>query len=300
MRKIRFEKIVVSILILVLILIGVSMKKDRILDLLPESLANQGKIITANNYMVVDMKTGKKVLAKAEKEKIKPASLAKLFSLLLADKVMAPTDIVELKQENIDMVKSGCSMAYMKPGKYYAKNIYHAIIAPSGNDAIYALADHIGNKLDKNLSSSEDKVREYRKFLMNHLEHNGIRNTKLVDVTGLSDDNISSLEDVNKVVQKLLKTEWFRELTQESVVSTKTPSGKNLNLLNTNKFLDKNSNFYNPKIKAVKTGSLQNYYNMVCLYENEKSTYLILTAGSASDNFRYWDTLEVIRKIDEL
>ncbi len=300
MKKRSFTKTFFSYLFIVLILVAVFTKRDKLLDFLPDSIASSHKIITAKNYMVVDMKTGKKVIAKGEKERIKPASLTKLFSLMVANKVIGPDEIVIARKEAMDMVKPGSSMANIVPGKYYAKNIYHGIIAPSGNDTMYVLADHLGGKINKDMTKATDRVREYRKFLMEHLENNGIKNTKLVDVTGYSDDNYTNLDDVSKVVKNLLKLDWFRELSATSMVTTKTPSGKTLSLLNTNKFLDKQSSYYNPKITGVKTGSLDNYYNMVCLYENNKSTYLILIAGSASDHFRYLDSLKMVELIEKL
>lgn len=300
MKKRSFTKTFFSYLFIVLILVAVFTKRDKLLDFLPDSIASSHKIITAKNYMVVDMKTGKKVIAKGEKERIKPASLTKLFSLMVANKVIGPDEIVIARKEAMDMVKPGSSMANIVPGKYYAKNIYHGIIAPSGNDTMYVLADHLGGKINKDMTKATDRVREYRKFLMEHLENNGIKNTKLVDVTGYSDDNYTNLDDVSKVVKNLLKLDWFRELSATSMVTTKTPSGKTLSLLNTNKFLDKQSSYYNPKISGVKTGSLDNYYNMVCLYENNKSTYLILIAGSASDHFRYLDSLKMVELIEKL
>ena len=300
MKKRSFTKTFFSYLFIVLILVAVFTKRDKLLDFLPDSIASSHKIITAKNYMVVDMKTGKKVIAKGEKERIKPASLTKLFSLMVANKVIGPDEIVIARKEAMDMVKPGSSMANIVPGKYYAKNIYHGIIAPSGNDTMYVLADHLGGKINKDMTKATDRVREYRKFLMEHLENNGIKNTKLVDVTGYSDDNYTNLDDVSKVVKNLLKLDWFRELSATSMVTTKTPSGKTLSLLNTNKFLDKQSSYYNPKITGVKTGSLDNYYNMGCLYKNNKSTYLILIAGSASDHFRYLDSLKMVELIEKL
>lgn len=297
--KRRYKKLFIILIILIAVAFSIYKKQDKILDLFPDALARKSGQISASNFLVVDLKTGEKIVTKGEAERIRPASLAKLYSIYMASSLINPDSIIEVRQEAMKMVKSNSSLSNILPGKYYAKNIYHAILAPSGNDATYGLADYLGRVFDDSLTDSKERILEHTRVLNKYLKNHGFNNTYIEDPTGYCDKTYTDLNDLNKLSQALIKLDWFMELVGQSELTTKTPSGKTLTWTNTNKFLDKTSKFYNPNIHGIKTGSLSFYNNIISLYENDKSSYLIILIGSKSDDFRYTDTLNLIDEIEE-
>lgn len=296
--KKRRRYIFIKLLILILIAFSIYKVKDKVFDFVPDVFVRKSNYISANNYMVVDLNTGQIIIKKGDEDRIRPASLAKLYSLYMTANLFNSDTIIDIRKEALGMIKENSSMSNILPGRYYANNIYHAILAPSGNDAMYALADYVGGNFDPSLTNAKDRVLEFTRILNKYLKNHGFNSTYIEDVTGYCENTYTNLKDLNKVAQSLIKIKWFMNIVSHSEYTTNTPSGKSLTWLNTNKFLDENSKFFNPNIQGVKTGSLDSHKNLISLYKNDKSRYLIFVIGSKSDDFRYTDTLNLIDKIE--
>lgn len=297
--KKRNRRLLIILLLLGVLALSIYKKKYNILDLFPDVIARKSGQISASNFLVVDLNTGEKLITKGETEKIRPASLAKLYSIYMTSNLFNSDTIIDMRKEALNMAKENSSLSNILPGKYYAKNIYHAILAPSGNDAMYGLADYVGFSFDDSLKEPEERILEYTRILNKYLKNQGFNNTYIEDVTGYCEKTYTDLNDLNNLVQSLIKIDYFWDLVSKAQVTTICPSEKSLTWLNTNKFLDENSKFYNPNIHGIKTGSLGFYNNIISLYENDKSRYLIFVIGSKSDDFRYTDTLNLIYEIEK-
>ncbi|MDO5027330.1 MAG: serine hydrolase [Tissierellia bacterium] len=270
--------------------------EERLLGFFPNEVFTDTGIISAENFAVVDLETDEVLAAKKAKEKISPASLSKLFSIYMVDDLFNLDDKIEVSQEAMNLVGENSSLANILPGTYYLENIYHAILAPSGNDAMYALANFVGGYFDEDLTECQDRVIAYRTKLNLFLQANDFMATRIKDVTGYSRETYTNIEDLIDLSKELIKKEWFIKLVSQAEYVSMTPSGKYLSWLNTNKFLDSNSEFYNPNIKGIKTGSLENYKNIISLYEKDGKKYLIIVIGAKSDELRYTDTLNLVEK----
>lgn len=74
-------------------------------------------------------------------------------------------------------------------------------------------------------------------------------------------------------------------------------SGHTNTWVNSNQQLDEGSVYYDPHVKGLKTGSLDDYYCLITLYEDGEEKYLIGVFGSPTDHGRYEDTASVIEKL---
>lgn len=284
------------IIVIILVLLLLYKYKEKTMEFIPSLLLIDKDNISAQAYGVIDLKTGRMLAAKGEKEQVKTASLAKLFSIHMVNGLKYMDSYIEISQDNLDLVGHNSSMSNLLPGTYFLENIYHAILAPSGNDAMYALADNIGKDMNPELETCQDRLDEYTQALNKFIKEEGFLNTSIKDVTGYYGKTYSCVEDLSKLSQELLKKKWFRNMTGQYQYLSRTPSGKSLVWDNTNKFLNPDSKFYNPNIHGIKTGSLENYKNIISLYEDEQSSLLIIVIGSKTDDLRYEDTLNLIEK----
>ena len=214
------------------------------------------------------------------------ASLTKLFDIEYAITKVKLDEIVEVNQELLDLVPKGSSLANLRPGKYSAKQIMQAMLVPSGNDAAYALAYHVGKKgLGKGYSTKE-YLSYFTKGLNEFIKKQGYSKTKLYDPSGFSIQAYTNLDDINKVTLKLLEYDFIKECIGKSEFTIQTPQG-DFTWKNSNKFLDKKSAFYNKNVKGVKTGTMADSYSIVVLYEKNGKNYLITCLASHYDEDRY-------------
>lgn len=84
------------------------------------------------------------------KEKVKlptAASLTKLYDIEYAMTRVKLEGIVDVNQEVLDLVPAVYLLANLIPGEYTVKQLMQGMLVPSGNDAAYALAYHIGKPI---------------------------------------------------------------------------------------------------------------------------------------------------------
>lgn len=114
------------------------------------------------------------------------ASVTKLMTALVAKKLMTETETITMSEEAIAAFGE---VGDFKAGeKFKASDLIQAMLLVSSNDAAKALADHYGK---------ESFVTE-----MNRLATEiGMTNTIFVDATGLSARNLSTSDDLSKLVR---------------------------------------------------------------------------------------------------
>ena len=106
------------------------------------------RALTAQQYFVYNCESGEFVTISGElTEKIYPASITKLFTAYVAMQFLSPTEEIAAGNE-LELVIYNSSVAELKQGdKLSAERLVEAMLLPSGNDAAYVLATHVGRKL---------------------------------------------------------------------------------------------------------------------------------------------------------
>lgn len=252
----------------------------------------------AKSLIVVDRKTNDIFISKKEKEKELPASLSKLFVIEYASNILELDEKIKVKSSVLELAKKGSSLANLSTKTYSVHNIYAAMLVPSGNDAAYVLADYIGGKLDKKAKTKEERIRVFIKKLNQYLKKKGYKDTVINDPSGFDLESTTTVLDLKKCVDILLKHEWFREIVSKSLYTAELPDGSFETWKNTNIFLDKSSKHYNEGIIGIKTGSLNKEYNLVVLYKKNNREFLICSLGSTTNDLRYEDVEYIIESID--
>lgn len=91
----------------------------------------------------------------------------------------------------------------------------------------------------------------------------------------------------------------FRDAICQSGYTATLPNGSTQVWKNTNIFLDPESEYYNPNVLGIKTGSLSDDYNLVVLYRQHGKEFLICSLGSSTTTSRYDDVSVILKTIDE-
>lgn len=206
--------------------------------------------VTSEAAILMETQTGTVICEKNQDERVSPASITKIMTLLLIydalhDGRLQLSDKVTTSAHAKSM---GGSQVFLEEGEVQTvETMIKCIVIASGNDASAAMAEHISGSEDAFVAAMNQKAGE--------LEMTG---THFVDCCGLtdSDDHYTTAKDVALMARALITnypeiseyaTIWMENITHE----TKRGSSE-FGLSNTNKLLKMANNF---EVTGLKTGS---------------------------------------------
>lgn len=172
--------------------------------------------ITSGYGILIDLDTNKVLAAKSAQEKIYPASMTKIMTLIVAYENVSDTDATyTFKAEMLDdLFRQNASVAGFSAGESVpVKDLFYGCILPSGADATGALAEYV--------AGSEEAFA----VLMNKkAAAMGLKNTHFVTVSGLhDDDHYSTCEDMAAILRYAVNNTGMREiLSTYRYTTTKT------------------------------------------------------------------------------
>ena len=226
-----------------------------------EELAPNAKSAVLMNY-----ETGQIVYEKNSKEKLPPASMTKMMTLLLImeaidDESISYTDEVIISKNAASM---GGSQIFVEEGsKLKVEELIKGIAIASGNDAAVAMSEKIGGSLENFVAMMNDKCSEI-----------GCVNTHFANVHGLDDDNhYSCAHDMALIGKELVHHQDILRFTSTYEEYLNKPDGTKIWLVNTNKLVR-----FMPGVDGLKTGFTANA--MYCL-----------TATGLRNNLRFISTV---------
>ena len=221
----------ILILIFLLILIPV-VKAEEIEDLAPN----------AKSAIMIEASTGEILFQKNAYEKLPPASMTKMMSILL---ILEEIEKGNLKWDD-EIVASetaasmGGSQIFLEAGeKMTVTELLKGISIASGNDATVAMAEKIAGTEEAFVKRMNERAKGL-----------GLKNTHFVNSTGLDIDNhYSSAYDMSLIAKKLVKHEKILEFTGTYEEYLRKDSDNPFWLVNTNRLV----RFYKG-VDGLKTG----------------------------------------------
>lgn len=276
---------------IILLIIGISWYKNMNEKIEPS--------YNAESLITVDLSNDKTIIHKNENKHHMPASLAKLYVIEYAMTLTKIDDVVSVDSSAISMIKPNSSIANIQAKEYILKDLYAAMLVPSGNDAAYALANYIGSIISPQSTKTEERIEIFIKSLNKYLITSGYKDTIIKDPSGYDETSYTTVLDLKKVSKKLLKNKWFRDLVSSPSYTTILNDGTTHTWKNTNEFLDINSYYYNEKVIGIKTGTMLNEYNLIVLYKKHNKEFLICSLSSQSNYSRYDDVNNIIKTLEK-
>lgn len=183
--------------------------------------------IKAKSAILMEVNTGKILYEQNADEKLPPASITKIMSLLL---VMEAIEKGEMKLSDvITASEHACSMGgsqiWLEPGETMTVDeLLKAAVIASANDATVALGEQIAGSEEGFVAQMNARAAEL-----------GMTNTHFINATGLdADGHISSAHDVAIMSAELIKHDLIKNY---STVWMDTLRGGESELVNTNKLV---------------------------------------------------------------
>lgn len=190
-----FKKLLSIFISLIIIFSGV----------IPAFAQGEDVALSAQNAIVIDEESGRILYEKSAKEKMYPASITKILTIICALEMVDDLDeTVTITQSDIDTVwETGASSANFEVGETVTyRDVFMGAMLPSGADACRALANNTcGNQ--------ENFVKE-----MNALVKKlGLTDSHFVNTTGIHDDNhYTTVYDMAVITQYAMQNEKFVEI----------------------------------------------------------------------------------------
>lgn len=187
------------------------------------------------SYIVLEASTGQVICEKNATEKLSPASITKIMTLLIIFEFM---ESGRIKPENEIITSAfaksmGGSQVFLEEGEIQTLDtLIKCIAVASGNDASVAVAEYIAGSEAEFVKLMNERAREL-----------GMTNTHFEDCSGLteSDDHFTSAKDVaimsRELITKYPKVLDYTKIWMEDIVHNTTQGSSVFTLSSTNKLL---------------------------------------------------------------
>lgn len=164
-----------------------------------DSLTNQ-----AGQIAIYHKESGTLLYSTPNARPVPIASTTKMMTAFLAVKYGSPDQILTISSTATNQIPS--TMGLLTDEKISLQNILTGTLMVSGNDAAYAIGEHIGEILLNNLSaSSQEKVDRFVQEMNKEAALLYMTNTHYADPAGLSDEKgYSTASDLAKLASLLI------------------------------------------------------------------------------------------------
>mgnify|MGYP004566167689 FL=1 len=237
----------------------------------------------AKSAILIEASTGEVMYQKNANERLAPASMTKIMSLIL---IMENIENGNLKWNDIVVVSKnassmGGSQIFLETNEMMTvEDLVKGICIASGNDATVALAEKIAGTEKAFVKLMNDKAKSL-----------GLKNTNFVNATGLdAEGHYSSAHDMSVMARELVRHEKILEFSSIYEDYLRKNTAKKFWLVNTNRLVK----FYS-YIDGLKTGYTGNagYCLTATGMKNDMRLISVVMGEENTDN-RTTDTLAML------
>jgi D-alanyl-D-alanine carboxypeptidase (penicillin-binding protein 5/6) len=235
--------------------------------------------LDAKSWVLVDTDTGTYLAGKNPDKRLPIASTTNVMTaLVVLDRGVDLDEEVTVSDQAERFVGSVYSNVGLISGERLSvRELLEAALIPSGTDAVYALAEHLGGGGGK--AGVENFVDE-----MNHkAKQMGLENTHFEDPAGLdSPKHYSSARDMAQIARAAMGYPEFRDIvdTEEATISTQD---RDIDLFTTNNLLY----IYQPAT-GIKTGtSPEAGPSLIASAKEGDESYIAVLLDANGDQYRF-------------
>lgn len=240
----------------------------------------EGEINSQAAYMV-NLDSGTVVFSKNERQKVYPASLVKIMTVMLV--LETETDLQKKLTMSYairdELYGTGAKTIELQPGEEVTvEDLLYACMVPSACDAAAVLAEHYGGG---NQAAFIEKMNEKAKEL-------GANDTRFANAHGLHDENqYTTAYDLYLITKAALAVPKFEEISTTVKYTFKATNKhpEERAYTHTNTMLSTNSGpeFYYQYAKGIKTGTTdESGRNLISMASKDGFNYLLITTGAPS------------------
>lgn len=237
----------------------------------------------AKSAILIEASTGEILYQKNANEKLAPASMTKIMSLIL---IMENIENGNLKWNDVVVVSKnassmGGSQIFLETNEMMTiEDLVKGICIASGNDATVALAEKIAGTEKAFVKLMNDKAKSL-----------GLKNTNFVNATGLdAEGHYSTAYDMSVMARELVRHEKILEFSSIYEDYLRKNTSKSFWLVNTNRLVK----FYS-YIDGLKTGYTKNAgYCLTATGQKRNMRLISVVMGEESSDKRSTDTLAML------
>lgn len=236
--------------------------------------------ITAPSAILLEKETGTIIYEKNADEKLEPASVTKVMTILLTVEAIEAGKITldDMLTTSAYAASMGGSQIFLEEGeKMSVRDLLKSVVVSSANDAAVVLAEAISGSESVFVGKMNERAARL-----------GMTNTTFTNCTGLLDDrsHVTTARDVGMMSRELIKHDMIKQFTK---IWMDTVRGGAFGLNNTNKLI-----YYYPGATGLKTGfTSRSRYCLAATAERDGVEYIavVMHADTSADRFESAKTL---------
>ncbi len=267
-----------KILVILFLFLILSVSFDKVLAEESIKLAENAK-----SAILIEASTGKILFEKNADEKLHPASMTKMMSMLLIieaiENGVISWDQIVTVSENAS--KMGGSQILLETGeKMSVRDLFKGVAIASGNDAVVALAETVAGNVSNFVSMMNKRASEL-----------GLKNTHFKNPHGLDDaDHYSSSRDMSLIARELVKHEDVLKYTKVYEDYLRENTDRKIWLVNTNRLV----RFYDG-VDGLKTGFTDDAgYCMTATASKDGMRIIAVVMGEETSKIRNQEVSEML------
>jgi len=254
-----------------------------ILLFVPKVNAAEDLAPNSKSAIMLEASTGKVLFEKNSTERLAPASMTKIMSMLL---IMEAIDSGKLSLEDDIIISKtaadmGGSQIFLQEGETYKlKDLLKGVAVASGNDAVVALAEKLSGSVEAFVIAMNQRADEL-----------GCNDSNFINPHGLDAENhYSSAKDMLLMAKELIKHEKILEFTSIYEDYLKKPDGSSIWLVNTNRLV----RFYDG-VDGLKTGFTSTAgYCLTSTAKKNNIRFITVVMGVETSDKRSGDTVNLL------
>lgn len=251
--------------------------------------------VISTNVILINESTDTIIASKGAKERISPASMTKVLTVLVAAEHIAMEELEEPFQITLEYTDyafvNDCSTAgFAKDEMVKVKDLFYGTILPSGGEAAVALATYVAGSHEAFVELMNEKLEELGLSESAHF----------TNCVGLYDEeHYCTVYDMAVIMKAALQNEWCREVLAAHTYTTTSTSQHPDGILISNWFLrrieDKDTG---GEVLCAKTGYVRQSGSCAVSYGvfADETPYICVTRGSDSTWNCIYDHVEIYNR----
>lgn len=262
------------------------MKKIIILLLIliiPVTVKAEELDLTAKSSILIEASTGEILSEKNSDEKLAPASMTKIMTMLLIMESLEKNEYSLEDKVNIstNAASMGGSQVFLEAGsELKVKELLKAIAIASANDAAVAMAEYTAGSTESFVNLMNEKAASL-----------GCTNTTFKNVHGLdTEGHLTTAKDMSIMARELLKREEILTFSSIYEEFLNKPDGSSTWMVNTNKLIK----YYNG-LDGLKTGFTKNAgYCLTATAKRNNMRLISVVMNEPTTEKRSSDTIKLL------
>ena len=248
--------------------------------------------IISSNVILIDENTDTIIASKGAKERISPASMTKVLTILVAaehitEDQLEDTFVMTREITDYGYVNDCSAVGFLDGEKVKVNDMFYGTILPSGSDAAVGLATYVAGSHEAFVEMMNEKLEEL-----------GLGDTShYTNCVGLYDEeHYSTVYDMAVIMKAAIQNEFCRDVLSEHNYTTaptvEHPEGINISNWFLRRIEDKDTG---GEVLCAKTGYVMQSKNCAVSYGTFASgePYICVTAGSSSSWRCIYDHVEI-------